>query len=31
MNIEKIASRKQYDFINARIDEKIIDDKIKLM
>ena len=28
-NIEKIASRKQYEFVNARIDEKIIDeDKI---
>ena len=28
-NIEKIASRKQYEFVNARIDEKIVDgDKI---
>ena len=25
-NIEKIASRKQYEFVNARIDEKIIDE-----
>ena len=25
-NIEKIASRKQYEFVNARIDEKIVDE-----